>query len=443
MSDTTSPRETAVSRLPLPEGTLPVGLGLLIAGVASYAFFIVGKGALGEEAFKPVASLWFLTYALAPGFFLPLEQEVGRALAFRRALGQGGRPVVQRVVVLGAVLATVVSIAILAIGPFLTSELFAGNWVMTIALIAAFVAYAPAHLSRGICSGSGRFTSYAILMGADGSSRILGCVLLAMIGSTAVGAYGFVVALAPLTGVVYVASRHRLHTEPGPEASWGEVTPNLGWLLIGSVLAAALVNAGPLATDLLAADTDSAVVTRFANAVLLARVPLFLFQAVQAALLPRLARLAARGDLTEFRRGLRQLLILVFGVGVFGTVGAFTLGPFAYNIAFDAEIGARTLGILALGSACYMVALATAQAVIALQGHALVALGWSIGMAMFIVTTAFSSDDLFRRVELGLLVGSAAAMISFGVSLRSKLRGDARADAGSIFDAITDLPLEG
>jgi len=66
LSDTTSSRATAASRLPFPEGTLPVGLGLLIAGVASYAFFIVGKGALGEEAFKPVASLWFLTFALSP-----------------------------------------------------------------------------------------------------------------------------------------------------------------------------------------------------------------------------------------------------------------------------------------------------------------------------------------------------------------------------------------
>jgi hypothetical protein len=64
-------------------------------------------------------------------------------------------------------------------------------------------------------------------------------------------------------------------------------------------------------------------------------------------------------------------------------------------------------------------------------------------MTCFIVTTAFASDDLFRRVELGLLAGSAAAMISFGISLRAKLRGEARADAGSIFDAITDLPIEG
>jgi len=418
-------------------------MGLLVAGIASYAFFIVGKGALGEEAFKPLASLWFMTFALAPGFFLPLEQEVGRALAHRRALAQGGRPVVQRVMLLGGILATIVSVVVLAISPFLTSELFSGNWVVTAALVVAFVAYAPAHLSRGICSGTGRFSSYAIVMGADGFSRIAGCILLALIGVKVVGAYAFVIALAPLTGVAYIVRRGQLSTKPGPEASWSEVTPNLGWLLLGSVLAAGLVNAGPIATDLFANDAQAADVTRFANAVLLARVPLFLFQAVQAALLPRLARLAARGDLTEFKQGFKQLMTLVLAVGAFGTVGAFTIGPAVFEIAFGSTISNRTLGILALGSACYMVALATAQAVIALRGHALVALGWCVGMAAFVLTTMFASNDLFRRVELGLFAGPAAAMISFVVSLRYKLGSDVRATDDSIFDAITDLPIEG
>ncbi|MCU1503300.1 MAG: hypothetical protein JWM12_2654, partial [Ilumatobacteraceae bacterium] len=32
--------------MPLPEGTIPVGVGLLVAGVASFAFFKVGTTAL-------------------------------------------------------------------------------------------------------------------------------------------------------------------------------------------------------------------------------------------------------------------------------------------------------------------------------------------------------------------------------------------------------------
>ena len=78
------------------------------------------------------------------------------------------------------------------------------------------------------------------------------------------------------------------------------------------MFAAALLNAGPIAATLLADDDQDASSSRqFAYGVLLARIPLFLFQAVQAALLPRLSRLAARGELDEFRAGLRRLLMLV------------------------------------------------------------------------------------------------------------------------------------
>jgi len=53
-------------------------------------------------------------------------------------------------------------------------------------------------------------------------------------------------------------------------------------------------------------DAEDALVTEFSYGVLLARIPLFLFQAVQAALLPRLSQLAARNELGEFRSGLKR-----------------------------------------------------------------------------------------------------------------------------------------
>jgi O-antigen/teichoic acid export membrane protein len=367
---------------------------------------------------------------------------VGRALAHRRALGNGGRPVVRRVLTLGLVMATMVCVAILAVSPFVTSVFFEGNWLMTVALIAAFLAYAPTHLARGICSGSGRFGSYGVLMGADGFMRIVMCAALAIAGVTAVAAYGFIVALAPLFGLAIVAFRGSLRTTPGPPAPWSEVTSNLGWLLIGTVLAAALVNAGPLATDLLADSSQAAEVTRFANAVLLARIPLFLFQAVQAALLPRLARLAAMGDLDEFRSGFRRLMLVVLVVGISGTIGAFLLGPWVYDLMFGGEIDRRTLTLLALGSALYMVALATAQAVIALHGHAFVALGWACGMTTFVLVTVLVGDDLFLRVELGLVSGSAAAMVAFILALQARLRSGSVPDAASMFEAVLEVPHE-
>lgn len=430
-------------RAPLPEGTIPVAVALLIAGVATYAFFKVGNVAVGgDEAFAPIASMWFATFALAPGFFLPLEQELGRALSYRRAADEGARPVVRKVVSLGAVLVAVVTLAILAISPLLATSYFDGDWFMVIALIAAFAAYAPAHLARGVCSGSGRFTEYAIILGSDGVVRIALCVLLAVVGITAAGAYGLAIAVSPLFAVAYVHRRGGLRTDPGPPAEWAEVTPNLGWLLLGSVCAAALLNAGPITASLLAGDDDDALVTQFAYGVLLARIPLFLFQAVQAALLPRLSQLAARGQFDEFRSGLWRVMLIVVGVGVAGTLGALVLGSWAIELVYDAELSGRTLAMLSASSAIYMLALATAQAVIALRGHALVALGWVVGVIAFVLGTWLSSDQVFRRIEIGLLISSMAALVTFAFALRQRLKAGATPDQGSMMEAITDMPFE-
>ena len=437
-----APVETAPARTPLPEGTLAVGGGLLVAGLSSYAFFKVGQEALGKDDFKPIVALWFATFVLAPGFFLPLEQEMGRALAHRRALGHGGRPVVARVVPLGAGIAGIIVAFMAALNSFATREFFEGYSLVTAALIIAFLAYAPTHLARGICSGQGRFANYGLVMGADGFVRVVGCIVLWQAGVENVGAYAMLVAVSPLSGVLIVGLSGGLRTEPGPPAQWSEVTPNLGWLLMGSLMGAGLVNAGPIAIDILAEAGETEKVTRFGNGVLLSRVPLFLFQAVQAALLPRLARLAAQGDLSEFRRGFRQLMIVVIAVGTLGTVGAFAFGPPILDLVYDGGLDRRTLTLLALGSAVYMVALATAQAVIALHGHAVVGIGWLIGMLTFLTGAAFSADDLYLRVEIGLVASSLAALAVFATALRRLLDSGATVDLDSLSDALSDRPLE-
>ena len=333
-------------------------------------------------------------------------------------------------------------LVIAALSWALTRSYFNGNWFMVIALATAFAAYAPAHIARGISSGMGRFRNYAIIMGSDGIVRIIVCLILAAIGISAVGAYAMAIALAPLVAVAFVFHRGGLHTEPGPPAEWNEVTANLGWLLLGSVFAATLLNAGPIAATLFASSDETALVTQFSYGVLLARIPLFLFQAVQAALLPRLSRLATQGDFDEFRSGLRRLMLVVFAVGVIGTAGAFVLGPWVIEIVYEADLSARTLAMLALSSAVYMGALATAQAVIALKGHVHVALGWGLGLVAFVFGTWLSSDQIFRRIEIGLLLSSIVALAAFTIALQVRLRAGARPDEGSVMEAITDMPFE-
>ena len=316
----------------IPEGTISIGIGLLIAGVTIYIFFKIGQQALGQEAFKPLVSLWFVMFAVAPGFFLPVEQELSRAIAHRRALGQGTAPVIRKVALLCAVIVACLLALILVLSPVINDNLFDGQTIITVSLAIAIVSYGLLYFTKGLSSGLGKFPAYGFIVGSDGAIRVIACTILLVAGITQLSAYSIIIVITPIIGVMIVYLAGQLHSDPGPPAAWSEITENLVWLLGGSIFAAALVNAGPITVDLLGDKSDAIRVTQFGNAVLLTRVPLFLFQAVQAALLPRLTRLAARGDLDEFKVGFRRLVILVIGVGIIGIIGAFLFGPFFLDL---------------------------------------------------------------------------------------------------------------
>ena len=80
----------------------------------------------------------------------------------------------------------------------------------------------------------------------------------------------------------------------------------------------------------------------------IARIPILLFQAVQAALLPKLAGLAGAGRIDDFRSGLRKLVLIVVGVGVLGIVGGVTVGPAVGKILFGDQFNLEwvDLGLL-------------------------------------------------------------------------------------------------
>jgi O-antigen/teichoic acid export membrane protein len=405
-------------RSALPSGSFTIGSGLLVGGISIYVFFRLGQEALGQDGFKPIVSLWFVMFALVPGFFLPLEQEVSRSVAHRRALGDGVRPVVRKVAPVAAAITVLLVVAVALARTRLTNDLFEGSAVVTLALVIALVGYAPFHIARGICSGLGHFRIYSLMIALDGLLRVIACAVFLLAGLDRVGPYALMVAVVPLVIAVGAFGSGRLRTSPGTPASWSELAPNLGWLLLGTLCSGALINAGPLTVDLLGEGTAPEVVTRFGNAVLLARIPLFLFQAVNAAMLPRLTQLVTLRDATEFRAVLRRLFTLVGGVGVIGVVGAFIAGPWVLDLVYDGGIDRRTITLLAFASAVYMLAQACAQSVLSMSGHVFVAVGWVTSFISFVATAAWSSDDLFLRVELALITSAAVALAIFVFGLR-------------------------
>jgi O-antigen/teichoic acid export membrane protein len=395
-----------------------------VSGVAAYAFLVVADHALraaGEDNVAPLTAIWAVVFFLGPGFFLPLEQEVSRATASRRVRRVGIGALVRRAATFGGALAALVAVISIIGAPWLIANLFHGERLVWFSLLVAVVSFPLAHLLRGVVAGRGNFAAYSLFIGADGVVRLLIGVALAVVGVRSAGGYGLALAIAPLVAFAIVLPRAGGIGEPGPPSPWSELGTSLGALLAGSVFAQGLANAAMIAPNLLADATEKGDVKRLFNGIVVARVPLFLFQAVQAALLPKLAALASEHNWREFRYQFGRLLVAVGTIGLLGIVGGWLVGPLAVRLLFDAELGHRDVGLLAAGTAFFIVAMSLAQALIAVERPGRMALSWGLGVVAFVVVVALG-DDLFLRVELAALAGSVAAAAAMATGLVLRLR---------------------
>jgi O-antigen/teichoic acid export membrane protein len=148
------------------------------------------------------------------------------------------------------------------------------------------------------------------------------------------------------------------------------------------------------------------------SALLIARAPLQLFQAIQTSLLPHLASLEATAGHDEFERAIRVTLraIALFA----GTVaaGLLAIGPWAMDLLFgaDADYGRVGLAVIATGMGFHLAAGTLNQAALARGRAAQAAAAWLACAVAFVVWMVVPIvDDQLIRAEVGY-AGAAALL---------------------------------
>ena len=431
----------------VPEGTFAVGAGLIVAAITAYAFVIAAHAGLSKPQYSAFGAFWAFIFVAGPGLFLPLEQEVGRALAHRRAQGIGSGPLVVSAGRLGAILTATMVVLALATSPLYVEGQFHGNWLLVASLAIGLVGFYVMHTTRGTLSGNARFRPYGEMLATDGVVRLIGALGLLAIGVDNAGAYGMCMALSPFVAVLVSLRKREKLLDPGPPAPYSELSNALGWLLAGSVLMQLLGYSSLLGVNMLKQPSDIAAVAAFTSAFFVARIPPLLFQAVQGTLLPKLASLAGAGRHDDFRAALKQLLLIVVGIAVVGTIAAFTIGVAVGEILFNPfDIDSFDLGLLAAGSGMFIISLTVAQALLALKGHKQAALAWFFGVLGFVIVTASASAadaGLELRVELGFLAGATVSTLVMGAALLNQMkRGVPDGGIEGLIEQIEHEPLE-
>ncbi len=432
----------------VPEGTFAVGGGLMITALTTYIFLIVVRSALPDPQYAAQYSafnaFWGFMFVAGPGLFLPLEQEVGRALAHRRAQGTGGGPLVTRAARLGALMTGVMVVIALATSPFYVDGLFHGDWWLVASLPVGLVGFAVMLLTRGTLSGNGRFRPYGMILAIDGAAKLVGALLLYAAGVKTPGAYGMCIALSPFVATAIALRGQKGLLQPGPPAPYSELSNSLGWLLAGSLLMQALGYSVLIGVGVLKGTSPEqvALASALGSAFFVARVPPLLFQAVQGTLLPKLAGLAGAGRHDDFKTGFRQLMVIVSAIAALGTVAGFAIGvPIGEKLFPPFVISRMDLSLLVAGNGIFIIALTIAQALIALHGHRAAAVAWGAGFVAFVILAA-AIQALDTRVEVGFLVGTCVTAVVMGWALAIRMRAGVHEGIGALIEQIEHEPLD-
>ena len=150
-----------------------------------------------------------------------------------------------------------------------------------------------------------------------------------------------------------------------------------------------LVNAGPVIIQLLATPAERARAGAFLAALVLVRIPVFLFTAVQPSFLPAMATHSAVDRKANFVALTRRVLTTCLVLTVVSTVVAAALGPVLIRLLFGFRDGVGAVTFLAMGVSVglYLVAMILAQALLGRGMHAWTTAGWLIGLAAMLAGT--------------------------------------------------------
>ncbi len=401
-------------------GAVPLLAGLGVQALTTYVFLVVSGRELGPVGFGAISGLYLLLTATATGLFAPLEQEVTRRRGQERAVHTWDATLHRRATVLGLFAATLACAVFLAALP-VTRRILGDETSLLVALLVALPGYACWFATRGDLAGTRRLRRYGVQLGLDGTLRLAAAaVFVAVDAGTA--AYGAAFAMSPWLTLLLTWS----HREPpaGATPLQGIRLGSRFALLVLSALAAQLlINAGPLVVNLLAEPAERATAGLYLAALLVIRVPVFLFTAIQPSFLRVLAEHAGRGDRSAFTHLLGLLLASLVGIIAVATLLATLLGPqvISWLFDFDEQLPRTVYLLLTVAVGLFLVATVLAQALLALGRHQSVTAGWLAGLVGLVAGTVWPGSAVDRATD-GLLAGALVATVALGVLLRRALK---------------------
>ena len=409
-------------------GARLLSIGIASTGLVTFAYFSVASYALNDVDYKHISLLWSLLFVIVSVIYRPIEQLLSRTIADRRARGLEGAHPMRTPMLLQAGFAAAFLVVALALRDRLENDVFDRSSELYWVLVAAVLFYAASYFARGWLAGHQWFGLYGGLVFMEATARLLFALAVAIGIFTGQSVVAMGMAAAPLVSLVVVpwAFSRRPQAEAAREPDAEGLALARGGrfaLAVFAVMLAeqTLINAAVLTVD--ATSDDPAIAGFVFNALLIARAPLQLFQAIQGSLLPHLAGLQATASRDEFSRAIRVTVLAIAAFAGAVGVGLLALGPFAMDVLFDDAFtyGRWGLALVAVGMGAHLIAGTLNQAALARDHAGAAAAAWLVAAAAFLAWMISPGiDDQLLRAEVGyagaavLLCGLLAAVYRRG-----------------------------
>ncbi len=410
-------------------GARILSVGIATTGVVTFAYFSVASYALSDAEYTRISLLWSVMFVIVSVIYRPIEQLLSRTIAERRARGLAHGHSLRIPLLIQAGFAAVFLVTVVALRGPIEDGLFDGSAALYTILVVGVLAYAASYFARGFLAGHQRFGLYGALVFLEATSRL--CFALAVLVGIASGqsVVALGMAAAPFVSLVVVPLFFWRREDPPPDPDAVRETEGGLTLRHGAGFAVAvfvvmvaeqtLINAAVLTVDSTSSDPRLAGVVF--SALLIARAPLQLFQAVQGSLLPHLAGLQATAGREEFGRAVRVTVLAMAAFALCVALVLFAVGPLAMDVLVDVEFDYPRggLALVALGMGCHLVAGTLNQAALARDRAAAAAAAWLVSAAAFLAWMLSPIvDDQLLRAEAGYFGATAVLCVMLAAVYR-------------------------
>jgi O-antigen/teichoic acid export membrane protein len=395
-------------------GARILSIGIASTGVFSFLYFAVASHVLAPGEYGAIALLWATLFILTSVIYRPVEQLLSRTIAERIARGTAGAQPLRVPLTLQASFALVFLVVVL-IARDPVQDAFDGSAAMYWTFVAGGVAYGASYVARGYLAGHRWFALYGGLVLFEAVGRVCFPVAVAVGLASGQTAVALGIAAAPLLSLLVVPAALARHATPEAGAAPGdavELTLRAGAGFAVAVAAVqlaeqTLVNAAVLTTRATAGTVLAGIVF---NALLIARAPLQLFQAVQTTLLPHPTCLRTTEGDDDFARTVRVTLLAVAVFAAAVALGLLAIGPWAMDLVFgdDYAYGRWGLAVVAVGMGFHLAAGTLNQAALARGRAPRAAVAWLAAAALFVAWMVIPViEDELLRAEVGYAAATA------------------------------------